>query len=90
MLAKVIHRHGHYALGCGELLDIIEGYSASSSLSDRIVVESDSLDAINNLGRNTPNIFALGTLVYDFSIAYIGPPFKFSHVYRTENCRPIF
>lgn len=59
LLAKTMPHHGRSVLKYVELLNIIKGYSVSSSLSDKIIVESDLLSTSSSLCRVEPNISLL-------------------------------
>lgn len=51
----------------GELLGIIERYETGSSISDLLIVESDSLRVINNLNSHKDNFSELGSFGISFS-----------------------
>lgn len=90
LLAKVISRIGCFTIECRELLAIIEGYSTGSSQDNRIVIESDSLLAVNSLISNSEDISKLGILLSVFRSSIDVFSISFSHVYRTSDSPTIF
>lgn len=81
LLAKIVAHMWRFRVDYGELLAIIEGYVTGSSLSDRIIIESDSLLAINSLNTIDEDIYELGALFSGFCNSIDISSICFSHVY---------
>lgn len=66
LLAKATPRRGSFFVEFGELLGIIEGYVSRLNYNEMLLIESDSLLAVNSLKNTFIDISNLGTLASDF------------------------
>lgn len=66
LFSRVISRLGNFSVVYGELPSIIEGYITGCSIPDLLVVENDSLKAINNLNSRGEDLCALEILTTYF------------------------
>lgn len=61
LLAEAIPRNSNYYVKFGELLDIFEGYVSGMNYNEELLIESDSLLAINSFNNCLSGISELGT-----------------------------
>lgn len=83
-LAKIIPRIGHFKIGYGKVLGIIEGHVIGSSLGDPIIIERDLLLVVRSLTSHGDDFLELEFLSFVFH-SNIDVSTFFSHVYRTSN-----
>lgn len=74
-----------FSMDYAEGLGVIESYASGLSLSDKLIVESDSLLAVRSLTNCSIDIYELGTLAVVFLSKIDRNSSSFSHVKRGDN-----